>query len=399
MTRMRAAADRYYQNKTCFFPAQAHEKPVYTDLDRVAERCKAHDRQEDSRHKSHIQHALTDHAAGINVHDTVAMPHIRFTERDRRYWGILCHRLFYNNFYVYTRIIEIHSQLFLGVFGTNLSHSYREGFPEKTFLIYVKYAYVLLLFEKQGGANVERLNEMSEQTPLLQLENVKIKKAGRDLEIFTATLFPGIVYQIQGPNGSGKSTLLDIFAHERKIDEGNIYFEGKSGRKKQYSGKFVKNTTTYIRQDTRVLKQTPMATLNAAIRAKQLSSATVYRSVMGLLESYGLQEIANVKMKDLSSVTRKKIELLTVFLRDSRLVIIDDPAFESMDEHFVRKYLADLKKSVKQDNRTLVLAQAQSLSRYRVIDITLVMHKGHIIRVEKTYQKKSPARKPQNNKT
>ncbi|MDX9778363.1 MAG: ATP-binding cassette domain-containing protein, partial [bacterium] len=242
-------------------------------------------------------------------------------------------------------------------------------------------------------------NELSEQTPLMQLENVKIKKAGRNLEIFPATLFPGIVYQIQGPNGSGKSTLLDIFAHERKIDEGNIYFEGKSGSKKQYSGKFVKNATIYIRQDTRIYKQTPVATLNAAIRTKQLSSATAYRSVMGLLESYGLQEIANVKMKDLSSVTRKKIELLTVFLRDSRLVIIDDPAFESMDEHFVRKFLADLKKSVKQDNRTLVLAQAQSLLRYRVIDITLVMHKGHIIRVEKTYQKKSPARKPQNNKS
>ncbi|MDD3095851.1 MAG: ATP-binding cassette domain-containing protein [Candidatus Neomarinimicrobiota bacterium] len=240
---------------------------------------------------------------------------------------------------------------------------------------------------------------MSEQTPLLQLENVKIKKAGRNLEIFTATLYPGIVYQIQGPNGSGKSTLLDVFAHERNIDEGNIYFEGKSGSKKQYSGKFVKNTTIYIRQDKRVFKQTPVATLNAAIRTKQLSSATAYRTVMSLLESYGLQEIANSKMKDLSSVTRKKIELLTVFLGNSRLIILDDPAFESMDEHFVRKYLADLKKSVKQENRTLVFAEAQSLARYHVIDITLVMHKGHIIRVEKTYQKKSPARKPQNKKS
>lgn len=239
---------------------------------------------------------------------------------------------------------------------------------------------------------------MSEQTPLLQLENVKVKNANNNLEIFTVTLYPGIIYQIQGPNGSGKSTLLDVFAHERKIDEGNIYFEGKSGVKKQYSAKIVKKHISYIRQDKRDIRKTPMATMSAAMRDKKLSSTLVYRNIMELLEAYAMQDIANMKMKDLSPATRKKIELLCVLLRDSKLVIIDDPAFESMDEHFVRKYLSELKKSVKQDNRALVFAEAQSLARYRVIDITLAMNKGHITRVEKTYQKKKPARKPANKK-
>jgi ABC-type multidrug transport system ATPase subunit len=239
---------------------------------------------------------------------------------------------------------------------------------------------------------------MSEQTPLLQLENVKVKKTRPNLEIFTVTLYPGLIYQIQGPNGSGKSILLDVFAHEQKIDEGNIFFEGKSGAKKQYSGKIVKKHISYIRQEKRNVRKTVMATLNAAIQDKKISSALAYRNIMGLLESYAMQDIANAKIKELSPPTRKKVELLTVFLRDSRLIIIDDPAFESMDEHFVRKYLSELKKSVKQDNRTLVLAEAQSLARYRVIDITLAMNRGHITRVEKTYQRKSSPRKPANKK-
>ncbi|MDZ7822211.1 MAG: hypothetical protein U5N26_10685 [Candidatus Marinimicrobia bacterium] len=58
-----------------------------------------------------------------------------------------------------------------------------------------------------------------------------------------------------------------------------------------------------------------------------------------------------------------------------------------------KKYVSTLKKSVKQDNRTLVLAAAQSLARYRLIQITLSPHKGHITRVEKTYQRKPNTRR------
>ncbi len=234
---------------------------------------------------------------------------------------------------------------------------------------------------------------MSEQTPLLQLENVKVKKYNQTVEIYTSKLFPGLIYQIQGPNGSGKTILLDIFAHEQKIDEGTIYFDGKSGAKKQYSSKIVKRLITYIRQDEGVYKNTPLATLLHVIKSKKVSSAVGYKKVMELLEDFALQPIANQKMKHLSSGTRKKIELLTVLLQDSKLIIIDDPAFDSLDDFFVKKYVKVLQKSIKQDSRTLVLASPQSLARLRLIDITLVIHKGHIIRVEKTYQRKTQTHK------
>ncbi len=234
---------------------------------------------------------------------------------------------------------------------------------------------------------------MNEQTPLLQLDHIKAKKKDQVLEIYSATLFPGLVYQIQGPNGSGKTMLLDVFAHTLPVREGTIYFEGKSGAKKQYSAKIVKQQICYIAQDTANYKKTPLATLLDAAKAQKLSSAQSYRAAMGVLEEYGLQSIANRKMLDLSSGTRKKIELLKVFLQKPRLIILDDPGFESLDDHFVQNYVKMLKKDVKQENRTLVIASAQSLLRYRLIDITLNMNKGHIIRVEKTYQRKPDTRK------
>ncbi|MCD6337566.1 MAG: ATP-binding cassette domain-containing protein [Candidatus Marinimicrobia bacterium] len=234
---------------------------------------------------------------------------------------------------------------------------------------------------------------MSEQTPLLQLENIKVKKPHQPIEIYTSTLFSGLIYQIQGPNGSGKTSLLEVFAHEQKINEGTIYFEGKSGAKKQYSTKIVKGLITYISQEGLKFKKTPLATLLDAVKAKRLSSPLAYRTVMELLDDFALQDIANRKMTELSSGTRKKIALLSVFLQDSKLIIIDDPCFDSLDDYFVKKYVTLLKKNVKQDKRTLVLASAQSLVRHRLVDITLVMHKGHIIRVEKTYQRKSATHK------
>lgn len=234
---------------------------------------------------------------------------------------------------------------------------------------------------------------MSEQTPLLKLENIKINKPHQPIEIYTSTLFPGLIYQIQGPNGSGKTDLLNVFAHEQKINEGTIYFEGKSQAKKQYSEKIVKGLITYIRQEGQSYKKTPLATLLDAVKAKKLSSPLAYRTVMELLDDFGLQEVANRKMTELSSGTRRKIALLSVFLQDSKLILIDDPCFDSLDDYFVKKYVTLLKKNIKQDNRTLVLTSAQSLVRLRLVDITLVMHKGHIIRVEKTYQRKPSTQK------
>ncbi|MEA2076936.1 MAG: ATP-binding cassette domain-containing protein [Candidatus Marinimicrobia bacterium] len=240
---------------------------------------------------------------------------------------------------------------------------------------------------------------MSEQTPLLQLENIKVNKPQQPIEIYTSTLFPGLIYQIQGPNGSGKTDLLNVFAHEQKINEGTIYFEGKSGAKKQYSTKIIKGLITYIRQEDQQYKKTVLATLLDAVKAKKLSSPLAHRTVMELLDDFGLQEIANRKITELSSGTRKKIALLKVFLQDSKLIIIDDPGFDSLDDYFVKKYVTALKKNVKQDSRTLVLASAQSLVRFRLVDITLVMHKGHIVRVEKTYQRKPATRKKQMKKS
>ena len=234
---------------------------------------------------------------------------------------------------------------------------------------------------------------MTEQTPLLKLENIKVVQPHQTIEIYTSTLFPGIIYQIQGPNGAGKTTLMDVFAHEAKIKEGTIYFEGKSLAKKQYSTKIVKKLISYIRQEDNSFKKTPLATLLDAVKAKRLSSPLAYRTVMELMDEFSLSEIANTKMSELSLGIRRKILLLTVFLNESKVIIIDDPRFESLDENFMKKYVSMLKKNIKQDNKTLVLASAQSLVRHRLVDITLVMNKGHIIRVEKSYQ-----RKPNNNR-
>lgn len=234
---------------------------------------------------------------------------------------------------------------------------------------------------------------MSEQKPLIHLENIKVRKGSQTVEVYSSTLFPGLIYQIQGPNGAGKSLLLDVFAHEQSVSAGTIYYEGRSGSKKQYLPKVVKKSITYIRQGEASEKSTPLSTLLKQLKIKNISKAVAYRTAMEILEDYGLQPIANQKMSKLSPGTRRKVELLKVLTTDSKLIIIDDPAFDSLDDFFVKKFTKSLQRLVKNESRTLVVASPQSLARLRMIDITLVMNKGHIIRVEKTYQRKQSYKK------
>ncbi|MDZ7822212.1 MAG: ATP-binding cassette domain-containing protein [Candidatus Marinimicrobia bacterium] len=158
-----------------------------------------------------------------------------------------------------------------------------------------------------------------------------MKKKYQDLEIYASTLFPGLIYQIQGPNGSGKSTLLDVFAHEQRIDKGVIYYEGKSGGEKTALITYRQKTDPAI--FARKGKNTKKLLWQHYCMPSRRGSFHRHWPTERRWDFWKisqLQDIANRKTKHLSSGTRRKIGLLRVFLQDARLIIIDDPGFESL---------------------------------------------------------------------
>jgi D-xylose transport system ATP-binding protein len=69
---------------------------------------------------------------------------------------------------------------------------------------------------------------MSEQTPLVELRNIKVSFGGvHAVEDVTIDLYPGEVLALVGGNGAGKSTLIKVLSGAHRADSGEIRIEGQ----------------------------------------------------------------------------------------------------------------------------------------------------------------------------
>jgi D-xylose transport system ATP-binding protein len=69
---------------------------------------------------------------------------------------------------------------------------------------------------------------MSEQTPLVELRNIKVSFGGvHAVEDVTIDLYPGEVLALVGGNGAGKSTLIKVLSGAHRADSGEIRIEGR----------------------------------------------------------------------------------------------------------------------------------------------------------------------------
>ncbi len=225
---------------------------------------------------------------------------------------------------------------------------------------------------------------MSDQTPVIELQDLTVKCGIQKLEIYSMKIYPGVCYHIFGPNGSGKSLLMDVLAHRQSVDAGNILFENKSLNKREYSLPVVRKQIAYFQQKPKGWNRgTVLSYLEKTLRERKISAGIAYQQAMAQLDEFDLKEFAKVKRSQLSPGVFHKVELVRCLLQSSDLVILDEP-YSIPDENFIKKFNSRLRNVIRNEKKAVVIASAQSLSRFRLVDIILNLNHGRIVRVEKT---------------
>ena len=225
---------------------------------------------------------------------------------------------------------------------------------------------------------------MSDQTPVIELQDLQVKRGIQKLEIYSMKIYPGVCYQIFGQNGAGKTLLLDVLAHRQDLDSGTLLFENKSGSKKEYSKSVVKKRIAYFRQKPEGwIRGTVLSYLEKTLKERKISSGIAYQQAMTQLDEFDLKAYANVKRKDLSPGVFQKVELLSCLLKSSDIMIFDEP-YTLPDEEFIKKFNNRLRTMIRNEKKAVIIASAQSLSRFRLVDIVINLSHGRIVRVEKT---------------
>ena len=219
--------------------------------------------------------------------------------------------------------------------------------------------------------------------PLIDLQNIKLKRKNKKIEIYSLTIYPGVIYQIQGENDSGKTLLMDVIAHERKQDSGNIIFKSKSSEKNEYSRSLAKKKISYLKEKSPFWKRkNVLQYLIETLKAQKISSVNAYSEAMSILEKFDLKKYANISRRKLSFGIFRKIELLKILLENNELILLDEP-YLKIDDEFISKFNYHIKNMIKENNKTIIISSSKSFSRYKIIKILFKIADGKIVKIDK----------------
>ena len=181
--------------------------------------------------------------------------------------------------------------------------------------------------------------------PVPALETVGISKrfggvaATQDVSI---TLHRGEILGLMGPNGAGKTTIFDLISGFIPLDAGRIFLDGQDitdlspdararsglGRSFQDSKLFPALTvqeTVKVAFECQLEVRDPLA---AAVRLPAVRDAedAVQERVDELIELVGLEAFRNKFVSELSTGTRRMVDLACLLAHEPKVILFDEPS-------------------------------------------------------------------------
>ncbi|MEX2268627.1 MAG: ATP-binding cassette domain-containing protein [Acidimicrobiia bacterium] len=175
----------------------------------------------------------------------------------------------------------------------------------------------------------------------LELDDVAVWFGGvHAVDGVSLTIEPGEVVGLIGPNGSGKTTLLDTISGQRRPTRGAVRLDGKDvtrmlpeaharlGVVRSFQDcrlypELTVEEVLLISEDARSRVSLLSTTLHApwARRSERAKRA----AVTDVLNAFGLDRFRNHRTQELSTGTRRVVDLASIVLAAPRLLLLDEP--------------------------------------------------------------------------
>ena len=282
-------------------------------------------------------------------------------------------------------------QLTLGqmiLFYSYLSHFYMpvNRFSELTQVFSTSMAAIDRIFEvldlepeiKDDVNAVECTNELAKDVRFKDVSFFYPDALSPTLEHLSFTIAEGETIAIVGPSGSGKSTIINLIARFYDVSAGSIVIGGNDIRK--YSLRSLRKSIGMVFQESLLFCGTirdnirfgnPKATEQQVIEAANKANATAFINE----QEQGFDTIIGERGTRLSGGQRQRIAIARVFLKDPKILILDEAtsSLDSESEIQVESALEEL-----MEGRTTIVI-AHRLSTIRRADRIFVVEDGNIV--------------------
>jgi ATP-binding cassette subfamily B protein len=198
------------------------------------------------------------------------------------------------------------------------------------------------------------------------------------LEDVSFEALPGTMVALVGPSGAGKTTLTYLASRLYDPGRGRVTLDGVDLR--EISLADLSRVTAKVTQETTLFHATVEENLRYAkpdATAEELATACRLAQIQGVIDKLpqGLATVVGERGYKLSGGERQRIALARVFLRDPRLLILDEAtsSLDSRSEALIQAALEPLLAG----RTSLVIAHR--LSTILRADLILVLDRGRIV--------------------
>jgi ABC-type multidrug transport system fused ATPase/permease subunit len=185
---------------------------------------------------------------------------------------------------------------------------------------------------------------------------------------------------IVGPSGGGKTTFVDLISGYRRLTHGSIYINEININKYDYES--FMSLVSYVPQDPQIFDKItvydhitygrPDSTKDEVIRASKLSGA--YDFIKALPQ--GFDTVLMGKSSGLSGGQRQRLELSRAILRNTPILIMDEPT-GNLDLVSERELMLNIKK-IKTETSKIIIIIAHRVHTIIDADKIIVIEGGKI---------------------
>jgi sodium transport system ATP-binding protein len=193
--------------------------------------------------------------------------------------------------------------------------------------------------------------ENIKKTFTLSKKQMKINKTTNKRKVAVKGLSfqakPGEIYGLLGPNGAGKTTTLRCISTLIKPDEGDILVNGFSVKTNPND---VRKNIGFLTSDLKLEEFfTPNYMFDFFAKLHGLTKEETEERKSAMFQKFGIDQFREVKISDLSTGMRQKVQLVISIVHDPDIIIFDEPTngLDIITAKIVTDFLIELKEKGK----------------------------------------------------
>ena len=205
-------------------------------------------------------------------------------------------------------------------------------------------------------------------------KNIKDKKI---LDNVSFNVEFGSIYGLLGPNGAGKTSSFYIIAGLSTSDEGLVQLAGEDITNMQMH-KRSKLGIKYLPQEPSIFQNlTVYENLLGLAELTFSSKEKIKNFIHESIEEFSLENICNLKGRQLSGGQRRKVEIARTLVSDPKMILLDEP-FAGIDPIAIEDIKGVLRK-LKSRNIGMLITDHNVHETLELCDKAAIINSGEII--------------------